>query len=135
MLSKRGVKRRANLLGLKPKRKRKKRTTKALTAAHPHAGPARGQTQIGLVKGARVAASARFSKVAITLSPELAVDVRQAAERTSGGNVSAWIAEAARQRLRLEALDEAIAAYEGRHGVITEEEVAHAERELWPRQG
>jgi hypothetical protein len=46
--------------------------------------------------------------------------------------VSAWLAEAARDRLRQRALGEAIAAYEAEHGVIADEELAEAAR-LWPR--
>jgi hypothetical protein len=54
--------------------------------------------------------------------------------RTSAGaagrSVSAWLAEAARDRLRLEALGDAMAAWEVEFGALTEAEVAEAARAL-----
>ncbi len=40
-----------------------------------------------------------------------------------GVSLSAWLAEAARDRLRLRGLRRAVAAYEAEHGVITEAEM------------
>lgn len=45
-------------------------------------------------------------------------------------SVSAWLAEAARDRLRLEALGEAVRAWQDEYGALTEAEVARAERSL-----
>ena len=56
------------------------------------------------------------------------------AVRASAGaahqSVSAWLAEAARDRLRAEALGEAVRAWEGEFGALSENEVAEAERLL-----
>jgi len=50
----------------------------------------------------------------------------------SDGNqsVSAWLAEAARDRLRLEALGEAVWAWEEQYGDLSDDEVADADRLL-----
>ena len=48
----------------------------------------------------------------------------------AGQSVSAWLAEAARDRLRLEALAAAMTAWEQEFGPLTEAEVADAERVL-----
>lgn len=71
-------------------------------------------------------------KLAVSLEDQLADDVQRAAESQTDGNVSAWLAEAARQRLRQMALAEAVSAYEAEHGVITVEELAEVRRQ-WPR--
>ena len=59
--------------------------------------------------------------------------------RTSAGvgqqSVSAWLAEAARDRLRLEALGEAVSAWEEKFGALTDAEVAEADRLLNPPGG
>src|SRR5204863_7467760 len=70
-------------------------------------------------------------KLAISFDATLADDVQRAAERETGGNVSAWMAEAARAQLRLRALDTALAAYEAEHGEITEAELAEVDK-VWP---
>jgi acetyl-CoA acetyltransferase len=41
-------------------------------------------------------------------------------------SVSAWIAEAARQRLRWNALGDAVVAFEAENGVLTEDELSRA---------
>jgi hypothetical protein len=61
----------------------------------------------------------------------LAEQVVGAARLESAGNVSAWLAEAARLRLRQKALREALAAYEAEHGEITQAELTEARR-AWP---
>jgi hypothetical protein len=71
-------------------------------------------------------------KVAVSLEKGLADAIEEAAARENGGNVSGWLAEAARERLRLNAMREALARYEAAHGVITEEQLAEADR-LWPQ--
>ena len=50
-----------------------------------------------------------------------------------GQSVSAWLAEAARDRLRLEALGAAVSAWEKEFGALTDEEVASAEELLSER--
>lgn len=72
------------------------------------------------------------SKLAISFERRLADDVRRAAKLQTEGDVSAWLAEAARDRLRQLHMQAALNAYEGKHGVITEEELAEIRRE-WPR--
>jgi metal-responsive CopG/Arc/MetJ family transcriptional regulator len=66
-------------------------------------------------------------KIAISLEDALAAEVEHAAADETDGNVSAWIAQAARERLaataRRRAMDEAIAAFEAEHGVITQDEL------------
>jgi hypothetical protein len=45
-------------------------------------------------------------------------------------SVSAWLADAARDRLRLEALGQAVTAWEKTHGILSAEEIAAADRAL-----
>lgn len=74
----------------------------------------------------------KVDKLSISFEPELGDAVRSAASR-KGEPVSAWLAEAAASKLRAEALAEYLAAWEAEHGVLTEEEIARAERELGMR--
>lgn len=68
-------------------------------------------------------------KVSVSFDLELGEAIRASA--TGGGqSVSAWLAEAARDRLRLEALAGAVSAWEEKFGTLTEAEVADAERLL-----
>jgi hypothetical protein len=55
--------------------------------------------------------------------------VRDAA-RKAGTGLSSWLAGAASARLRAEALDELLSAWEKKHGTLTAAELNHAEREL-----
>jgi metal-responsive CopG/Arc/MetJ family transcriptional regulator len=71
------------------------------------------------------------TRLAISLDDQLAEEVARAAEQQTQGNVSAWLAEAARQRLRQLAAEKLLAEYEARAGVITDDELAGVERE-WP---
>ena len=73
----------------------------------------------------------RSEKLAVSLDRTLAQRVREAAERDTAGNVSAWLSEAARARLRLAAAREALDAFEARAGKLTPEELARADQ-LWP---
>ena len=66
-------------------------------------------------------------KLTISLDEELAADIALRAQ----GSVSAWLAEAARARLRQERLVEAVAAYETEAEAFTEAELA-ALRAEWP---
>ena len=68
-------------------------------------------------------------KMSVSFELELGEAIRASAT-TAGQSVSAWLAEAARDRLRLEALEEAVATWEQEHGRLTEAEVARAESAL-----
>lgn len=71
-------------------------------------------------------------KLAISLEGQLAKDVERAAKVEAQGNVSAWLADAARLRLRQLAAKEALQAYEAEAGEITDSELDEVRR-LWPR--
>jgi metal-responsive CopG/Arc/MetJ family transcriptional regulator len=73
------------------------------------------------------------TKIAISLDQELAQEIETAAQAESGGNVSAWMAEAARERLRTRIGRQLVAEYEAAHGAITADELAAAKRTLWPK--
>jgi hypothetical protein len=71
----------------------------------------------------------RVDKISISLNHQLAADVRAAAKR-SGRGLSAWMAEAAADKLRGQSLDEFLNDWEAEHGAFTPEELAEAEAEL-----
>ncbi len=71
-------------------------------------------------------------KLAISLDSDLAKEVQRAAKVESRGNVSAWLAEAARSRLRQLSAKQALKVYEDEAGEITEAELRQVRR-LWPR--
>jgi metal-responsive CopG/Arc/MetJ family transcriptional regulator len=71
-------------------------------------------------------------KLAISLEDDLAKEVQRAARAEARGNVSAWLAEAARQRLRQVAARQALKMFEAENGEITETELRRARRS-WPR--
>jgi hypothetical protein len=66
---------------------------------------------------------AQRDKRSISLPPELAAAIDAAAE-ADGTTVSAWLAETARRRLRLEAGRLGIAEWERENGPLTAEELA-----------
>jgi len=68
-------------------------------------------------------------KMSVSLDLELGEAIRTSAGR-GNQSVSAWLAEAARDRLRLESLGEAVTAWEERFGSLTDAEVAEADRLL-----
>ena len=68
-------------------------------------------------------------KLSVSFELELGEAIRTSAVH-AGQSVSAWLAEAARDRLRLEALGGAVAAWEERYGPLTDAEVARAESAL-----
>jgi hypothetical protein len=68
-------------------------------------------------------------KMSVSFDLELGEAIRSSAAG-EGRSVSAWLAEAARDRLRLEALGDAVAAWEEQFGPLTEAEVAGADRLL-----
>ncbi len=71
-------------------------------------------------------------KLAISFESALARDVRDDADQTASGNVSAWLADAAREKLRQRKLDEAVQDYEDEYGSFGDGELDEAARELWP---
>jgi len=66
---------------------------------------------------------AQREKRSVSFPPDLARDIDQAAE-TAGSTFSAWIAETASRRLRLEAGRRGAAEWESEHGPLTEQELA-----------
>jgi hypothetical protein len=71
-------------------------------------------------------------KLAVSFEAPLADQIQLAASQETHGNVSAWLADAARQKIRQRALAEAVAAYEAEHGEITSEELGEVRR-AWPQ--
>ena len=65
--------------------------------------------------------------MSVSFDLELGEAIRTSASAGSQ-SVSAWLAEAARDRLRLEALGDALAAWEEQFGPLTDAEVAEADR-------
>lgn len=68
-------------------------------------------------------------KMSLSFPADVGDDIRRAATR-AGTSVSAWMAEAARSRLRSEALRILLDEYQSEHGAFTTEELAAAERAL-----
>lgn len=68
-------------------------------------------------------------RLSITMDPHLGAAVRKAAKR-AGTSVSAWLAEAASDRVRNELLGRALDAWEAEDGAFSAEEIAAAERAL-----
>lgn len=66
---------------------------------------------------------AQREKRSISLPPDLASEIDRAAA-AAGTTVSAWIADTAAHRLRLEAGRRGIAEWERQHGALTPEELA-----------
>lgn len=66
---------------------------------------------------------AQRDKRSVSFPPDLAKAIDAAAE-ASGTSFSAWIAETASHRLRLEAGRRAVAAWESDHGPLSEQELA-----------
>jgi hypothetical protein len=72
---------------------------------------------------------AQVDRFSVTMRPELGEGVRQAAAR-QGISVSAWLSEAAADRLRNELLGAALDAWESEDGPFTEAELATAASRL-----
>ena len=72
-------------------------------------------------------------KMSVSFDLELGEAIRTSAA-SGNQSVSAWLADAARDRLRLEALGEAIGAWEQEHGPLTDAEVDEAELLLSARR-
>ncbi len=71
----------------------------------------------------------KVDKMSISLEADLGDEVRSAAKK-AGIGVSTWLAQAARAKLRSEALRDYLASWERRHGRITAEELSRAQKEL-----
>jgi hypothetical protein len=71
-------------------------------------------------------------KLAVSLDEDLAARIVRAADEDTGGNVSAWLAEAARARLRYAAGRQLLKDLVADEGPITDEERERVRRE-WPR--
>jgi len=69
-------------------------------------------------------------KLAVSFAPSLAQNVRDDANETADGNVSAWLADAAHAKLRQRKLREFVGEYQAEHGAFTDEERAQADA-LW----
>jgi predicted transcriptional regulator len=69
-------------------------------------------------------------KLSVSFEPALAQRTREAAEAT-GRSVSAFVAEAVENRLKLEAGRRLLEDWEAEHGPISEKERARA-RSRWP---
>ncbi len=71
----------------------------------------------------------KVDKISISFEAGLGDQVRDAA-RKAGTGLSAWLAAAAAARLRAEALEEFLGAWEKKHGALTAGELSQAERDL-----
>jgi hypothetical protein len=93
----------------------------------------RGATEAKRAGGPRNKRVRRKGNLAISFEPTLASQVRDAADKQSDGNVSAWLAEAARERLRLDAGWAYVRDFEARNGAISDDELKEIDR-LWPQR-
>lgn len=79
-------------------------------------------------------ATMNADRLTVSMDAELGTAVREAAER-AGLSVSAWLADAAADRLRNELLGLALEAWEAEQGPLTEEELGEAAASMgipWP---
>lgn len=83
----------------------------------------RGRDYHGTIKGMGV------EKMSVSFDLELGAAIRASATGNDQ-SVSAWLAEAAVNRLRLDALGDALQAWEGQFGALSEAEVAVADAVL-----
>ena len=63
--------------------------------------------------------------MSVSFDAELGDQIRESA-RKSGRGLSGWLAEAAAEKLRREAFDEFLAAWEAEHGALTADELSAA---------
>ena len=70
----------------------------------------------------------KVDKISISFDAGLGDQVRAA--RKAGTWLSSWLAGAAAAKLRAEALEEFLGAWEKKHGALTAAELGQAEREL-----
>ena len=71
-------------------------------------------------------------KMSVSFDLELGDAIRSSAN-DAGQSVSAWLAEAARDRLRLEAQGQAVGYWEQQFGHLSDTEIAEADRVLQQR--
>jgi hypothetical protein len=71
----------------------------------------------------------KVDKISISFDAGLGDQVRGAA-RKAGTGLSSWLAGAAAARLRAEALEEFLGAWEKKHGTLTAAELSQAESDL-----
>src|SRR5258708_24489456 len=71
----------------------------------------------------------KVDKLSVSFEPDLGDAVRSAAAQ-AGKPVSSWLAEAAANQLRAQALADFLASLEAEHGGPTSEEIARPGREL-----
>jgi hypothetical protein len=70
-------------------------------------------------------------QLAISMDEDLASRVKEAAERSRDGNVSAWLAEAASAQLRYEAAGRVLEELIAEQGPVSEAAIAEVRRQ-WP---
>ena len=71
----------------------------------------------------------KVDKISVSFGAELGDAIRAAAAQ-AGKPVSSWLAEAAANKLRAEALAAFLDEWESEHGAITAQELARAEADL-----
>jgi hypothetical protein len=71
----------------------------------------------------------KVDKLSVSFEAELGDAVRAAAKR-SGAGISGWLAQAAADKLRADALSEFLDTWEAEHGPLTANELATATTEL-----
>jgi hypothetical protein len=82
-------------------------------------------------KARKVVTSTKVTKLAVSFPPDLALNVWKAAQRTTKGNLSAWLAEAARNELRRDVLTQLVAEWEAERGrPYSEEELEKSSKRL-----
>ncbi|MDP8984700.1 MAG: hypothetical protein M3N97_06570 [Pseudomonadota bacterium] len=74
----------------------------------------------------------KVDKISISFDAALGDQVRNAA-RKAGTGLSSWLAGAAAAKLRAEALEEFIGAWQKKHGILTAAELSQAESDLGVR--
>lgn len=77
---------------------------------------------------------AQRDKRSISLPPEMAEAIDRAAAQ-GGTTFSAWLADTAAQRLRLEAGRQGITEWEREHGPLTADELAKGHERAWALLG
>lgn len=74
---------------------------------------------------------AQVDRLSVTMAPEIGAAVREAAAR-EGNSVSAWLSQAAAQRLRNDLLGAALDQWEAEDGPFTDDELNAAAAALSP---
>ena len=92
-------------------------------------GPCRGIGAVNINVCDMIVCMTQVDRFSVTMPPDLGEGVRRAAER-QGISVSAWLSEAAADRLRNELLGAALDAWESEDGSFTEAELDAAASRL-----